>query len=313
MTLTVQSFTNTYNSSAFMRNSLSSTCGRFKAFVHEKYQQTSRKTLLSTFAISTLATAAFFYWWFTPRFNEVIPKDEADPHRIMAEYIKRYEDEKKIQEINGVAFSLIEARGRPGKYSTTGFLGKNENFKNVLDKDWKTVYELGFTHIELADHLQMIWNQSKSFVPTPFYYDVSELKSNTLRARSQLLITSLHHSCGWQDDIFHKEISKEEFLSRYANTTEFSTEEIEQQWEWTSREVMKGDFWGSHMQILHVRTGKTLQVGQGVIDYIRKYGFYEGGGKNNPYRLDPIDILSVLTGYSYCEIASSINQTCDQV
>lgn len=34
----------------------------------------------------------------------------------------------------------------------------------------------------------------------------------------------------------------------------------------------------------------------GIINYIENFGFYEGGGSQNPYRVDPDKLYTLLTG-----------------
>ena len=54
--------------------------------------------------------------------------------------------------------------------------------------------------------------------------------------------------------------------------------------------------WNRDIHITNLLNFKTVKIGEGVIDYIEKYGFYEGGGSQNSYRIDPQKLISILTG-----------------
>ncbi len=59
-----------------------------------------------------------------------------------------------------------------------------------------------------------------------------------------------------------------------------------------------------------MKNEEKIVLGEGVINYIRKYGFYEGG-VNNPYRVDPLHLAAVLTGHTYCSLATAVGQACE--
>jgi len=60
----------------------------------------------------------------------------------------RSEDEAK-----SVPLEEVEARMRPGNFSQAGFLGREENLRQVLDSDARTLEELGVTADSLGDRL----------------------------------------------------------------------------------------------------------------------------------------------------------------
>ena len=43
---------------------------------------------------------------------------------------------------------------------------------------------------------------------------------------------------------------------------------------------------------------------------VKKYGFYEGGGSVNPWRIDPVKLVALLTGKTPCSIQQAIGQPC---
>ena len=58
--------------------------------------------------------------------------------------------------------------------------------------------------------------------------------------------------------------------------------------------------WNADFIICNQRSKLSVKIGgdecSGVVRFIEKYGFYEGGGVRNEYRVDPSILLAVLTG-----------------
>ena len=58
--------------------------------------------------------------------------------------------------------------------------------------------------------------------------------------------------------------------------------------------------WNVEYRIENLNNGVWILIGgtstSGVITYIEEYGFYEGGGVNNEYRVDPFSLYAVITG-----------------
>ena len=247
-----------------------------------------------TLSIAAIAITAFFLRRAEDPQNSFL-LDKADPDKVMATNIRSFHDITNLKEINGVAISKIESRARPGKWASSGFLGKEESLLNVLQKDWKTVNALGTTHIELADHLKSIWDialenfQNSREPESLIAYNFSKLKDNTINKHHKIKLFNgyMGITCGMQGDIF--------FNGTVLNENGFG---------WP------GEAWGSHLVLKNPKNNEAIILGEGVINYIRKYGFYEGG-ENNPYRIDPIRLASVFTGHSYCSIASAIKQPCN--
>ncbi len=50
----------------------------------------------------------------------------------------------------------IEARLRPGQYSSSGFLGHGESLRDVVYGDAETLQRLGVTHAQIADKLESL-------------------------------------------------------------------------------------------------------------------------------------------------------------
>jgi hypothetical protein len=191
-----------------------------------------------------------------------------------------------LASINSLSIQEIEERARPAKHPTgpnktvenngmsfSGFLGVEESFKEVLLSDWKTVRALGWTHKDLAFHLGAISKLAEQSTYEGRYgnhafnpeAEITYDYLGTGKAEQNLKVVFIVHR-GFQEDIF-------------APVNDY----------WNSG-------WGRQCLITNVTTGASVMWTSGVQKYIRKYGFYEGGGKQNPYRVDPVALVSVLTG-----------------
>lgn len=247
-------------------------------------------------ALSVCAIAVSIFYLLDDCYNH--PRNDfllnkASPDRLMSKNIKSFGQLDNLKEINGVKISTIEARARPYSWATTGFLGQKDGLVEVMKKDWKTVEKLGTTHIELANHLESIWS---SFERVPEHqlekkdilYDPSILNENTIHSKPQKLECKMISYCGQQSDIF-------------CNRTDGVQDPFPPCWTEDSSAV--------DIKIKNLRNNEEILLAYGVKNYIRKYGFYEGG-ETNPYRVDPIRLAAVLTGKSYCRIAQAIDEPC---
>jgi hypothetical protein len=61
-----------------------------------------------------------------------------------------------MEQLFVLSITELESRMQPGALSQSGFLGKNESLKDVLDADARTMQELGITYSELADFLEKL-------------------------------------------------------------------------------------------------------------------------------------------------------------
>lgn len=271
-------------------------CNQATIPVYKSFWQKNKFEIITSIALSivTIAVSVFFLSK-TENPQDSFLLDKADPGRVMATEIKNIYDIPDLKKLNGVEISKIEYRARPGGWASSGFLGREDSLLEVLQKDWKTVDALGTTHIELADHLKSIWdiavknyeNSGKS--ENLISYNFDKLKINTMNKLDaiQLFKATIGFSCGMQGDIFY-------------NDTKFNENEF---LGWA------GESWNGDLRLTNPKNNEAILVGEGVINYIRKYGFYEGGEKNL-YRIDPIRLASVFTGHTYCKVANSIKQPC---
>ena len=250
----------------------------------------------------------------------------------MATSIASYEAIEKLTHINGLSIERIELRARPRGMATSGFIGADESFKEVLQRDWKTVEALGTTHIELAERIREIWREAEnkqaflSFetidntaplkLPEPkrppsytrmrifalevimgigaliaaYRYSPCALaalvpaagcityasrvkKVDPVKEKTLSVIGHIRMCFGKQDDIFDQRLG-----------------------------------WGRDLLLKDTKNDLLIMIGEGVVDYIEQYGFYEGGGESNPYRVDPLKLVAILTGSTIAELQARLGK-----
>lgn len=236
----------------------------------------------------------------------------------MAINIDSYEKIDQLQHLNNTPIEEIERRARPDVVATTGFLGKTESLKNVLKADWKVVQGLKTTHIELSDKIYEIWDENEHCESRLYFYRTTPfLKNNSFKplesfsikiaaisalitiacaiifssltaligliipvaltilafTKCQILYVTNNCHKGFQEDIFHPKL-------------------------WNG--------WSTELKITNLLNGQSVTIGEGVVGYIKRYGFYEGGGDKNRYRVDPIRLVAILTGASPATVRSKV-------
>jgi hypothetical protein len=222
------------------------------------------------------------------------PKTTSSINQLKPPFISTIEKIDLIQSINGISIEAIEARARPGKEAISGFLGKEESFKEVLKKDWETVTNLKVTHVELSAHLRKILEVARQTeeellknkkitvdeldrAAFPIEYNTNQLAMNTIFAPTQQLKVKLQSTKGYQSDIFMPEDESQ-------------------------RQVDTPKKWSEEHYVTDKNSTFRLYLNSGILSYIHNFGFYEGGGEENRYRVDPTKIMSLLTGKSLEEL-----------
>ncbi|MBI3322304.1 MAG: hypothetical protein HYZ94_01310 [Candidatus Omnitrophica bacterium] len=180
----------------------------------------------------------------------------------------------QLTEINGVPIEEIERRARPGADADSGFLGRDENLKDVLKADRNVEFGLGKTHRWYGKHLMRITRlgQLAGTGVSEIEYLGQPLKINYARTR------------GFQTSIL---VNPDRGQPRSPDNAS----------------------WTTHIHITNQNNGLSMLVGgdvgeddagnligYGLTGYIDRYGFYEGGGRKNPWRVDPEVLDAILTG-----------------
>ena len=216
----------------------------------------------------------------------------------MATNIRSYEEIDKLQQLDGVRISEIERRARPGMYAISGFLGSHELLKDVLKKDWQTVRRLGTTHIELANKINAIWEKCSygrtkiilhtSTSPKPLLERAPFKLATLIFLVSAIAIVIFNNPLGWFGVCLAVSfallaLSKMQILlvshSAYRGMQE---------------DIFGDKGWNSEISILNLLNLKQIKIAAGAVDYIKKFGFYEGGGDQNPYRVDPARLTVII-------------------
>lgn len=171
------------------------------------------------------------------------------------------------QTIDGVLISEVQHRARPGGLSYSGFLSESEHLLSVLEKDWKTVENhLLTTHLRLSEdlsHLLKLFDYNSPGVPQKVRV------VNTNKDVIQILGTVLSFR-GFQKDLLHP--------SNYSLA-------------WNTDIVVEN-------RAVDVRLRIAGDYEVGLVRYIADFGFYEGGGDENIYRVDPCKLYLLLYGKS---------------
>lgn len=206
---------------------------------------------------------------------------------------------ENFQSINGIAIEELNGRARPGRYSYSGFIGAEENIKEVMRKDWETVEKLGVTHVEIAAHLTNIISlaekvKSYGIQLATLEYRTSDLAGNTIPSTGfQKIKVMLMNTRGLQDDLFQP--------------TNDGQREVATPKNWNEENSIQSEDYEENKEDVEKSKGVELYLNSGILSYIHHFGFYEGGGAKNRYRVDPVKVMSLLTGKSVEELKRTHN------
>ncbi len=182
-----------------------------------------------------------------------------------------------LKDINGVPIAEIEKRARPGADAQSGFLGRDEKLKDVLKADTSAMFNLGVTNEELGEELIKIIEKEKKAGAM-----LREVTINhTFKGRLQHIRVKGFETKGLQFSIFANKDTGD-------NNNPLNRP------------------WDTHFEISNPVNGVKILVGgdekSGVPVYIRDIGFFEGGEKTNPWRVDPAALYSILSGRDFIKL-----------
>jgi len=179
-------------------------------------------------------------------------------------------DEKKY--ITGRKIGLINYLARPGRFSTPGFIGKDEDIISVLKNDNRIVSNLGLKHRDLAKPLFHVWNAILGG-----YLGTRRISNAAVYYYGHQLIINATEGKGYQESIFHDEIEGKWDIEI---SRELKPEEIS---------ILKKAFpdIAENAMTRLIRKLTTLHVSEMNPFYIMRYGFYEG---YTEFRADPVAI-----------------------
>lgn len=188
----------------------------------------------------------------------------------------------RTRTITGRPVDEITALGRPGRLSTDGFLGTDEDILPVLRADNRVVAALGLTHPELARPLFHIWNMMRTDLDLDRWYMPEHRWRNITAVLSHGHTVKLvaGDTKGGQRSIFADGLEGSFWIEIERSLTE------------QERGLLNGRYGHlprARMDAL-VRALTHLQTGEIEPHYIMWYGFYEG---HTAWRTDPITIALV--------------------
>jgi len=193
-----------------------------------------------------------------------------------------------LSDINGVSLEEIERRACTIPDNTTdpdwqyrsfdGFLAPDESFKDVIKHDWGAVEVLGTSHSELAQQLRNI-------------ISAVEAKRKIHKQGPMATVTIAYSPCSERPDVrVVLEVSRNIFAGyQYSLFYNSSLERSVHNTKWNEEYIVVNTQLG-----LSIKISGNANVG--IVDYIDRFGFYEGGDIRNPYRIDPHVLSAVITG-----------------
>lgn len=181
----------------------------------------------------------------------------------------------RLAHLNGVPIEEIERRARPGQEADTGFLGYKEGLKAVLKPDRITEFQLKKSHRWFGKHLKRITLLAQKGAEARDVFDMPYL--------GQSLRVSYVGTLGYQTSIL-------------ANGKAGDGRNPDN-WSWRHEMTVVNLRNGLHVLVGgDVRADGGDGIAYGLTGYIERYGFYEGGGRRNPWRVDPAVLEAILTG-----------------
>jgi hypothetical protein len=175
----------------------------------------------------------------------------------------------KILHRDVIGMDQLEARMYPKKYSDEGFLKTGEKLQDIIDKDEKTLKDLGITYNQIADRLTYVTKRAKHIA---WLWAQDNTESDYFKHVDKgIIVDNLKIKwvsyCGYQECPYDCE--GQESLS----DTDFT--------------------------ITDVKTSTSIFCSELHPHLIRKHHFFEGHTK---YRLDPktaIEVLGIQPGIQY--------------
>jgi hypothetical protein len=171
-----------------------------------------------------------------------------------------------LDDLTPLNIERIEARMRPGAYSVSGFLDESDHLVTVVERDSAILARLGFTHREIADHLEFLVRRRSRME------DDRTIRETVVKDRNQRWVRGY-------------EVAEGIIASKpsYYLGQQFCPFEIRDGTLCEERSSV--DFW-----IYNAVEEKALMFSGLLIHLIGDHHFFEG---SVPYRVDPQEIIEV--------------------
>jgi hypothetical protein len=193
--------------------------------------------------------------------------------------------------ITGFPVSLITYIGRPGRFSSSGFLAEDEDIISVLQQDNKIVKKLGLTHPRMAEPLFHIWNIILKEI------ELGNLtrdwdRFNYILYNGRKVVIEVEGGKGWQLSIFQDEIKGRFSINICISMTESEIDFLTEKYSFLNPDEFN--------ELKYKLT--CLHFSEMAPYYIKRYGFYEG---HTDWRSDPI-VVAYLFGLRSLEEIENI-------
>ncbi len=202
---------------------------------------------------------------------------------------------KQTKIIGGKTVEQITNDGRPGNFSSAGFMTADEDIISVLKADNELVKKLGFTHQEIAKPLFNIFNLILEHRKAYMEIDRTFPAFDFIFYNGHKISIESGGAKGWQTSIFNdgnlgyywmkisREFTDEEDIFLKEKYSQLSAKQFE---------------------ILR-RNLSEINTGEMIPYYIMRYGFYEG---HTAWRADPVAISFIFGLRPLSEIDKLLNK-----
>lgn len=227
-------------------------------------------------------------------------------HMTMAVRISSYDQINQLNELHGIPLADVENSFHDQRNNVC-FLASDETVIGVIQKDWATVSQLGTTHIGLADKIQSIFDcanvkslnalETVNLLYNPSTNEMRQIDLWWMYSGTLLFLISTVISVVLTVVTFYAAplvllaISTIPCIVSIWRNNQFLIV--------TKENEGTDDFF---IRVANYKNNEFFRVSNRGIESIRLYGFYLGGGESNPYRIDPVRLVAVLTGESLSSV-----------
>lgn len=187
----------------------------------------------------------------------------------------------------------LEARLKPWKYSTVGFLGENDSLVQTVLEDRATLKGFGITYNQVADRVKEFLDEVSEGFWKPEIKEVDG-EIGTGRVYEDLIVTILgtngYQWCPWGCPMREGYISSSMIVTEHVKSWDKSQQVL--------REVNENYIRLPVEERRKIRTEHTIKIKYNMIltemspHLIRDHKFFEG--KGSPYRMEPKTLIEWL-------------------
>lgn len=199
----------------------------------------------------------------------------------------------QTKNITGKSIEEITKIGRPGSYSSEGFMSKEEDIISVLKYDNLLVETLGLSHPQLATPLYHLWNVVLQGIKREVWL-CEEMRIEYILYNGREVFFKWQGGRGWQESLFNDEILGQYHLEMWIEMDQEEKDFLMKKYPDLSDKEMADLI----NKLSYIHCGEMLPY------YVMRYGFYEG---HTNFRADPIAIAFIFGLRSLEEIDTVFN------